>query len=387
MSMEGAQTAPDVVEDVFEGHATGVEVEDAGEDRALIERPWNPEQIRVTTSSFSLRNILDLIDEKSLELAPDFQRGEVWRSEQKSLLVESLLLQIPLPAFYFAEDSDGAYRVVDGLQRLSTLHSFVRGNNTGFTLSALDHLHDLEGRRFADLPVPFKRRINNTQLIVNVIDPSTPREVTYEIFKRINTGGTPLNAQEIRHCMSRPRSRDILKRMTHTVAFDTATGGRLKDHIRMNDREMALRFAAFWLLGMEAYQERPVMESFLMEATELLDDPQKASDKRVAELEAAFETAMSNAYLVFGEHAFRKWPLGSTGRSPINRALFETWSIALAEYTAADLAARRTQIVGSARGRMTEDILYLNAITASTADRARVYYRFAAAKKDAEAGR
>lgn len=203
MTMEGVQTAPDVVEDVFDGRATGVEVEDPGEDRALIKRPWNPEQIRVSTSAFSLRNILDLIDEDSLELAPDFQRGQVWRSDQKSLLVESLLLQIPLPAFYFAEDSDGAFRVVDGLQRLSTLHAFVRGVDSGFTLTSLDHLHDLEGRRFTDLPVPFQRRINNTQLTVNVIDPSTPREVTYEIFKRINTGGTPLNAQEIRHCMSR----------------------------------------------------------------------------------------------------------------------------------------------------------------------------------------
>jgi uncharacterized protein DUF262 len=387
MSMEDAQTVPDVVEDVYEGRATGVEVEDPGQGENLIQRPWNPEQIRVSTRSFSLRNILDLIDEKSLELAPDFQRGLVWRPDQKSLLVESLLLQIPLPAFYFAEDSDSAFRVVDGLQRLSTLHAFVRGASHGFTLTGLDHLHDLQGARFADLPVPFQRRINNTQLIVNVIDPSTPREVTYEIFKRINTGGTPLNAQEIRHCMSRPRSRDILKRMTHTEAFDTATGGRLKGHIRMNDREMALRFSAFWLRGLDAYHAHPVMETFLMETTELLDDPKEVPDERVAELEAAFEQAMVNARLVFGEHAFRKWPRGAEWRSPINRALFETWSIALAGHDADDLSRRRTDIVRSARDRMTEDIAYLESITSSTADRRRVDYRFTAAAEDAEAGR
>ncbi|MFJ8771264.1 DUF262 domain-containing protein [Streptomyces microflavus] len=386
MNTEGTQTAPNVVEDVFDGQATGVEVEDAGEDQAVIQKPWNPEQIRVSTSSFSLRNILDLIDEKSLELAPDFQRGQVWRTSQKSLLVESLLLQIPLPAFYFAEDSDGSFRVVDGLQRLSTLHAFVRGADQSFALTHLDHLQDLVGCRFAELPVPFKRRIYNTQLIVNVIDPSTPREVTYEIFKRINTGGTPLNAQEIRHCMSRPRSRDILKRMTHTSAFDTATGERLKDHIRMNDREMALRFAAFWLLGLESYHERPVMENFLMEATEMLDDPNRVPDDRVGALEAAFERAMTNGRLVFREHAFRKWPLGATGRSPINRALFETWSIALADYETDDIAVRRSDIVRSARKRMTTDFYYLDAITSSTADRRRVDYRFTAAAKDARAG-
>lgn len=314
---------------------------------------------------------------------------QVWRTDQKSLLVESLLLQIPLPAFYFAEDADGSFRVVDGLQRLSTLHAFVRGGDKGFALGKLEHLDDLKNLRFSDLPVPFQRRINNTQLIVNVIDPTTPRGVTYEIFKRINTGGTPLNAQEIRHCMSSPRSRDILHRMTHTDAFAQATGGRLTDHIRMNDREMALRFAAFWLKGIDAYQERPMMELFLMDATELLDDPKQVPDEKVTALEAAFERAMTHAHLVFGEHAFRKWPMVDDYRRPINRAMFESWSMALADpqHTAADLRARRTSIVKAARERMTTDVQYLNAITSSTADRFRVAYRFKAAVSDAAAVR
>ncbi|MFI7355247.1 DUF262 domain-containing protein [Streptomyces avidinii] len=393
MVMDGAQTdpvAPDIVEDVFDGHATGIEVEDAGEDTTRIHRPWNPDQIRVNTSQFSLRNILDQIDEGSIELAPDFQRLRVWRADQKSLLVESLLLQIPLPAFYFAEDVDGSFRVVDGLQRLSTLHAYVRGGAAeGFTLGKLEHLDDLKNLRFGDLPVPFQRRINNTQLIVNVIDPTTPRGVTYEIFKRINTGGTPLNGQEIRHCMSSPRSRDILHRMTHTDAFAKATGGRLTDHIRMNDREMALRFTAFWLKGLGAYQERPVMETFLMDATEMLDDPKQVPDEQVAELEAAFERAMSHAYLVFGDHAFRKWPTGEDWRRPINRAMFESWSLALSDpdHTVDELRTRRSSIVTAARRRMTSDVAYLNAITSSTADRGRVDYRFKAAVADAGAGR
>ncbi|GAA3409082.1 DUF262 domain-containing protein [Streptosporangium vulgare] len=373
------------MEDVFDGRATGIEVEDSGSVEEVIHRPWNPEQIRVTTSAFSLRNILDQIDERSLELAPDFQRGRVWRTDQKSLLVESLLLQIPLPAFYFAEDSDGAFRVVDGLQRLSTLYDFVRGSDTAFRLKGVEYLDDVEGLRFQDLAVQLQRRIYNTQLIINVIDPGTPPEVMYDIFKRINTGGTPLNAQEIRHCMSRPRSREILKRMTHTDAFTKATNG-LTDHIRMNDREMALRFAAFWLLGMDAYMDNPVMEAFLMYATRLLDDPVATPDAKVQELERAFEKAMTNAYLIFGEHTFRKWPYGASGRSPINRALFETWSIAVADYNAHGLTMRREEIVSAARDRMTTDVEYLNAITSSTADRRRVAYRFEAAAQDAGAG-
>ncbi|MFE3552426.1 DUF262 domain-containing protein [Streptomyces kronopolitis] len=384
MTTAHAQNDPGVVEDVFDGVATGVEVEgDGGTDVAIV-RPWDPALIRVSTNQFSLRNILDMIDEGSLELAPDFQRGQVWKIEQKSRLVESVLLQIPLPAFYFAEDSDGAFRVVDGLQRLSTLHDFARESEQGFRLKGLEYLDENE-KTFADLPVQWQRRIYNTQLVVNVIDPTTPSEVMYDIFKRINTGGTPLNAQEIRHCMSRERSRDILKDMTSMDEFNTATNG-MGGHIRMNDREMALRFAAFWLMGMDAYMERPAMDLFLERATELLDSPKELPDAAVKNLHRAFRTAMSNAHLVFGDHTFRKWPEGVTSRNPINRALFETWSIALAHYGPADLERRRTAIVSAARNRMTNDISYLDAITSSTSDRRRVEYRFQAAAEDAGVG-
>lgn len=81
-------------------------------------------------------------------------------------------MQIPLPAFYFAEDSDGAFHVVDGLQRLFTLHAFVRGTDTGFSLKGVEYLEDAEGARFQDLPGQLQRRINNTQLVANVIDPT-----------------------------------------------------------------------------------------------------------------------------------------------------------------------------------------------------------------------
>ncbi|MFN6543967.1 DUF262 domain-containing protein [Mycolicibacterium nivoides] len=385
MESDEARASAPVVEDVFDGIATGVEVEDIGESEGAIERPWNPEQIRVSTGSFSLRNILDQIDEGSLELAPDFQRGRVWKLDQKSLLVESLLLQIPLPAFYFAEDAEGAFHVVDGLQRLSTLHSFVRGGKHSFALRGLEYLKDAEGALFSDLAVQWQRRINNTQLIVNVIDPTTPPGVMYDIFKRINTGGTPLNAQEIRHCMSKDRSRGILKRMTHTREFSKATNA-LTDHIRMNDREMALRFTAFWLLGIDEYIENPVMESFLIRTTQLLDNPSVLPDVSVDALEKTFRAAMRKVYLLFGEHSFRKWPNYSTSRSPINRALFETWSVAVADYALGDLEHRKEQIVQAARDRMTRDITYLDSITSSTADRRRVSYRFNAAAEDVAAG-
>ncbi|WP_225849387.1 DUF262 domain-containing protein [Streptomyces sp. HPF1205] len=379
-----------ITEEHFLDTGTGVEAETEAEDGPPeIARPWDPEQIRVNTKQFSLRNALDMIEDGSLELAPDFQRGRVWKSRQKSRLIESVLLQIPLPAFYFAEDTDGLMRVVDGLQRLSTIYDFVRGGDErGFELRGLEYLQSaVEGKRFEDLPAPWKRRIHNTQIVANVIDPTTPSDVMYDIFKRINTGGTPLNAQEIRHCMSKDRSRNILRKMTSTTEFNEATNN-MGGHIRMNDREMALRFAAFWLMGTDGYAQYAAMDSFLQRTTTMLDNEKHVTEARVEDLVAAFRKAMVNARLVFGEQAFRKWPLESSGRNPINRALFEAWSITLARYEARDLERRREAIVDAARWLMTNDYQYLEAITFSTGDVRRVMLRFGITAKVAEeAGR
>lgn len=384
------------VEEQYEGIPTGVELERLDNDdegQALIERPpWNPEQIRVSTKSFSLRNVLDLIRDGDLELAPDFQRNNVWTVKQKSRLIESILLQIPLPVFYFAEDGDGRMRVVDGLQRLSTVASFVGGGAGGknFALIGLEYLDkELKGKYFNELASPWRRRIHNAQIVVHVIDPTTPAAVIYNIFKRINTGGSPLNSQEIRHCMSKPRSRDFLKRCTHLPEFNRATGGALKDHMRMNDQEMTLRFCAFSLLGVDAYFKSKfrAMDPFLEYTTDLLDNEKETSKVRLDELADRFRLAMVNSYEAFGEHAFRKWPLGIIERlSPINRPLFETWAIALSCYETADVIARKKEIVRVAREWMTNDQEYIAAITSSTGDPQKVKYRFERTALAAQAG-
>lgn len=391
--MSESNVAERPLEEHFEDEPTGVEreaIDGIPDTPEAIERPWDPETIRVATKSFSFRNVLDMIRDGDLELAPDFQRNKVWKTPQKSRLIESILLQIPLPAFYFAEDSEGLLRVVDGLQRLSTVQEFVSGNDgDGFTLTGLEYLKDAEGKRFKALPAPWRRRLYNTQIVVHVIDPTTPTGVKYDIFKRINTGGSPLNHQEIRHCMSKDRSRDFLSRCTHLESFDQATGGGMRDHVRMNDREMALRFCAFILLGEATYYEHRfrAMDPFLEEATEMLDDPERVSDHRLEELANQFDSAMTNSYEVFGDHAFRKWPYDTDWRSPINRPLFEVWSVVLANYAREDVRQRKDAIVAHGREIMTSDPEYMAAITSSTGDPRKVAVRFERTAQAAEAGR
>ena len=205
MTTTGTET--EVREEYFESQATGVEVETEVSPPLDEPEPWDPEKIRIHTKHYSLRQLVDMIADSDIDLAPDFQRHYVWKPRQRWSLIESLLLGIPLPSFYFNENTSGRLQVVDGVQRLTTIFQYV--NKKVFKLGHVTYLHDLEGQGFDDLAAMFRRRLNSAQFVAHVIDPQTPYRVKFEIFRRINTGGSPLSAQEIRHCMSGGRSRHV----------------------------------------------------------------------------------------------------------------------------------------------------------------------------------
>ena len=374
-----SQTEGEVHEEYFESYATGVELE--GEDLSQLEEPepWDPEKIRIHTKHLSLRQVVDMIAEGDIDLAPDFQRQFVWKAWQRAGLIESLLLGIPLPSFYFNEDDTGQLQVVDGVQRLTTIFSYV--TDPTVKLGAVTYLHELEGQGFEDLATLFRRRLNSAQFVAHVIDPQTPYRVKFDIFRRINTGGTPLSAQEIRHCMSKARSRGFLKGLVSDPSFVTATGGALDNHPRMADREVALRFVAFRLFTPDEYAQRGSFDEFLGFVTDRLDDP---ATENLNQLRADFVRGMTNGYAVFGENAFRKWPWTADRKSPINRALFESWGTVLADYDETDVRSVTENLVNRAREMMTNDFEFINSISSSTGDVRNVRTRLGKVREVAE---
>jgi len=350
------------------------EVPADSDSQAGLAEPYDPTLIRVEPKMYSLRNILDMIDEGEIDLAPDFQRLKVWSPGQKSRLIESVLLRIPLPAFYFASDTEGKLQVVDGVQRLSTIYEFVRGANS-FPLVKLEYLtKEVGGLSFDKLKNSvWAKRINGTQIVANVIDPQTPVPVKFDIFKRINTGGTPLNSQEIRHCMSKSPSREILKRLANTAEFNQATGYSLSNNVRMADREMVLRVLAFSMFGVDYYYRMSGLDQFLNEATAVLD---REPDSFLQAYAGHFTRAMKTAYEIFGEHAFRKWPLYESKKFPINRAIFETVATTLLVTNPQNLKSSR-EIMDAYRLLCTTDYDFIAHVTQSTASAISVAGRFA----------
>lgn len=356
-----SQPEGEVPEEYFESRATGVELEVAEQPLEDEPEPWDPEKIRVHTKHYSLRQVVDMIADGDIDLAPDFQRHYVWKDWQKWGLIESLLLGIPLPSFYFNEDDTGRLQVVDGVQRLTTISGYV--TDPDFKLGKVTYLHELVGQGFNDLAAPFRRRLNSTQFVAHVIDPQTPYRVKFDVFRRINTGGTPLSSQEIRHCMGKTRSRSFLKQLVNDPSFVTATGGALKDHPRMADREVALRFVAFRLYTVDDYAEIGSFDEFLGSVTEYIDDPANGD---LEQLRTDFVRGMTNARTVFGQHAFRKWPTHATRRSPINRALFESWGTVLADYDETAVRRVASGLAGRAQRMMTYDWEFIDSISGGT---------------------
>ena len=314
------------------------------------------------------------IEYGEIDLAPDFQRlSGIWNAERKSRLIESLLLRIPIPVFYVAADERDNWAVVDGVQRLSTIRDYVAGK---FPLTRLEYRGELDGRRYDALPRAMQRRIDETQFVVNVIEPGTPPEVMFNIFRRINTGGMPLNGQEIRHALNPGPVREYLKQLASSTEFVYATARSIRPD-RMSDRECVLRFLSFHMEPWEQYSADS-LDSHLETAMKALN---AMTPDRLEALAADFRSAMSAARRIFGNDAFRKRYRRDAGRHQVSIALFETWAVQLARCSPEQidgLADRGGDVRDRFMTLLNEDTEFEKAISVSTGTPQRIRKRFAA---------
>jgi len=254
-------------------------------------------------------------------LDPDFQRGFVWDRDKQSRLIESILLRIPLPVFYVAEDNEGRLIVVDGRQRLTTLLHFL---DNKLALQLRDR-PELDGKRFDGLDVRLQNRVEDCQLLFYIIDRAVPERARLDIFERVN-GGEVLTRQQMRNAIYNGRATAFLRDEAETGLFRQATGGSLNAN-KMQDREMINRFCSFSLLSLDTY--RGDMDEWLAKGLEVMN---KASPDELGNLSSRFRLAMKNNLVVFGRQAFRKHSFPNQRRSVLNASLFDVMSTGLARY-------------------------------------------------------
>jgi len=272
-------------------------------------------------------------ERKTLELAPSYQReGNIWDTKRKSELIESILMGMPLPVFYFFSDVNGVWQVVDGRQRLTTLFDFLENK---FALAKdLNILKEICGKKFEELP-PFQQGIiEDYSLHINLIKPPTPDRVKFDVFDRVNRGGISLNNQEMRNAIYQGKATELLNELAKNQDFLTVTEKSVSDK-RMKDKYIILRFIAFYLLKSESYKnilldERNNPIEYRSDIDDLLGKIMqfinRADESLISELKEVFNQTMHNVLHVFGAGCFRVSNyIDNNGKNlPVNMAWFES---------------------------------------------------------------
>jgi hypothetical protein len=346
---------------------TSAAVEGAGEPSGLGAYPIDTLLIR--TDQRTVHDVLRREAQGFFVLDPEFQRAFVWEPERQSRLIESILMRIPLPVFYLAENNEGKLVVVDGLQRLTTLKRFVENEQP----LVLDN-SELAERRFKDLPTKLQNRVEDAQLTLYIIDAKVPERVRLDIFERVNSG-RPLTRQQMRNALYQGAATRFLRDVCAESIFLNATGKSLNP-LEMRDREAINRFCGFFLLGPETYPDD--MDAFLASALKQMNKIGESGlllDLRTRLL----KSLILNEY-VFGPHAFRKHTEGQLRRNIINLSLFDVFSVAFAKADKSLIQSRKDEIL---KGffQLMADPDYVRDITYGTSDKARVLGRFRRTEK------
>lgn len=295
----------------------------------LIPETFIPAEVNISQKPVNIYNLMERLENDEINLTPSFQRkGNLWSLEQQSRLIESLMLKIPIPAFYFNATDENNWVVIDGLQRLTAFLNFLVGipDETKKTrikkkFVGLQYLRDFNEHTFDELPRQYERRIKETAVIAYTVEKGTPDEIVFNIFQRINTGGIVLNDQEIRQALYQGKSTELIEYLANCKEFLEATQNAVRTK-RMLDREYVTRFLAFTEVDYRVEYTGNI-DSYLIKTMKLVNN---YSDQEIDRVEKNFKRIMEYCTKIFGKFAFRKYNKKGR-RGPVNKAIFELWAV------------------------------------------------------------
>lgn len=314
------QDLPEFLEDEFDNETNSEDIEsevqpiidDSGKDRKLFTHPYD----------FIIRSLKDQVDDGTLVLADDFQRRRVWDDAKASRLIESLLINVPIPVCYFAELEDGSYSVIDGQQRLTAIYRYL---NDKFKLRSLRIRADLNKKKFSQLGISDRRSIQSRSIRCILIQKESHPEIRFDVFDRLNSNSVKLNRQELRNSLYKGDLNKLIKELSENETFKKLRRSENVDK-RMNDCEMILRFFAF-------YFDRVNYQGNLAKFFDnYLQAGRKMSSEVIHNHREIFLKTINDVDCVFGENSFRRYdPIHSTWNKSLNRAIYDIVMLYFAE--------------------------------------------------------
>lgn len=345
-----------------------IEFEDVSDDSVQDgeEIPKEVRKLRTQAYDKAVSDLVDMIHSEDLVLDPDYQRNYVWDNKRASLLVESVLLNVPIPVIYVAEDDEGKWIIVDGLQRLNSLSRYF---NNEFKLRNLEILDELNGSQFSNLNPKAKRLLKNGILRVIVIKAESHPEIKYDIFQRLNRGAVSLNEQELRNCMYRGKFCTLLKELRKYKPFLAAIGLQ-EPHKRYYDTELILRFFAIQSAystvdgKVTAYPNK--MKTFL---NRFMRENQNPTDDQIRKFSAVFKETIDKVVAILPPPSFRRVkPEDGSVDTRLNRALMDAIMVAFSNYGADFLSPRKDEIIALYRDLPKNNPSFNDALIYGTSD-------------------
>jgi hypothetical protein len=351
--------------------------DDVEADDGLGEIPHEKRVLQTQAYDKSVGDLMSMMDstnrESDIRLDPHYQRSYIWDNKKASLLIESILLNVPIPVIYVEEDEGGQWNVVDGLQRLNSLKRFFSNE---FKLTGLEVLSELNRQQFSTLNPKAQRILRNGILRVIVILQESHPEIKYDIFLRLNRGAVRLNEQELRNCLYRGHFNDYLKETRQSDTLQKSMG-LTAPHNRFVDAELVLRSIAFSTQfdyeGKTIKNYAGKMKGFL---NWFMNQHKNANKKTLETFDEQFQRSIKSAYAVFGDKAFRKIDSNSlTADGLVNRAIFDVIMVGFSRYTSEAVLGKRKEIFNNFVSLTEKDSTFSDAITYGTSDKVKVEYR------------
>ena len=356
----------DLEDDLQEEDET-LELSSSGDDRKII---WQ-------AKDWSIREFKAMVEEGDLVLQPDYQRNYVMDATKASRLIESILMDVPIPVVYLAEEADSTYSVIDGQQRLTSFISFMQGHfpdGKPFSLRGLKVLSHLNRKLFSELDRSQQSKIKKTTIHTIIIKRESEEDIKFEIFERLNTGSIKLNEDELRNSVYRGGYIQLLAELEDYPLLNQLID---KDNYkkRMRYRGMLLRY--FALADKTYLNYKPSMKQFLNKE---LRDNRNITPEKAREYKDRLDHSLELVKTVFGKQAFRKYTLFETGdvngqwSRGVNTALFEVQMCGFLQYQKSDIVPRADTI----RNAMIELLIdpgYNETISIRTNDRSHLTER------------
>jgi len=326
-------------------------------EEAILNIPPERRILRTEQYDFAVSTLVAMMNKGDVTI-PEFQRRYVWSDRQASRLIESLIIQCPIPVIYMNQERDETFSVIDGNQRLNSLKRFIED---AFTLSGLTSYPELSGLKYSELDKRFQRHISNRVLRCTVILKETHPQVKFDVFEHLNSGAVALTRQELRHGLYY----GTLLRAAASVAMDL----KLERHFgarsdkRMKAEELVIRY---WALseGIGAY-EKP-LATFI---TNYADTNRNLNTDKLKDLTNDIKLAHERAVHLFGPHAFT---FSKDGRSKFNAAVFDAQMVACSKLNTRRFKQLNDQrkLIQIAYEKLQKDFEFGKSVTMATSDKA-----------------